>query len=417
MPLEPVHSMFETLQKAEHRVTTAYGIFATTYVRNRDPPYQGVGQGNGAGPAIWTVVSTVIIAMMTTAGHGFQLLTALSSTLITLVCYAFIDDTDLIQSGDDVNESGESVLKKMKIAVDRWEGGLRATGGTLVPAKSHWYLIDFHWNGRDWAYRTKAEMPGEIRSRDTNGNQVTLDRHEPQVATETLGVWQAMDGNNTTEIASLRKKTDEFAECMRTGFVTKNDAWFSITTTIMKTLQYLMAATTISEKEWEHIMVPVLKAGLPRAGIARTFPRDVLYGPPSAQGLGILHPWYHQELIHLITLIEHTQKRTMTGQFILASFEQLRLEIGIPGFLTSSSFQEFKVMITPSWLTNLWDFLQRFGIELHDQAGQLLPQRTNDKFLMAEFRKHFRGLELKQLNECRMFLQAVTLSDIVSVNG
>jgi hypothetical protein len=141
------------------------------------------------------------------------------------------------------------------------------------------------------------------------------------------------------------------------------------------------------------------------------------YTPPRDQGLGILHPWYYQELIHLITLIEHTQKRTMTGQLILASFEQLRLEIGIPGFLTSSSFQEFKVLITPSWLTDLWDFLQRFGIELHDQAGQLLPQRTNDKFLMADFRKHFRGLELKQLNECRMFLHAVTLSDIVSANG
>jgi hypothetical protein len=122
-------------------------------------------------------------------------------------------------------------------------------------------------------------LPGEISIRDTHGNRVTLDRHEPQVATETLGVWQAMDGNNTTEIASLRKKTDEFAEYMRTGFVSKNDAWFSITTTIMKTLQYPMAATTISEKEWEHIMAPVLKAGLPRAGIARTFPRDVLYAP------------------------------------------------------------------------------------------------------------------------------------------
>jgi hypothetical protein len=107
----------------------------------------------------------------------------------------------------------------------------------------------------------------------------------------------------------------------------------------------------------------------------------------------------------------------MTGQLILASFEQLRLEIGIPGFLTSSSFQEFKVLITPSWLTDLWDFLQRFGIKLHDQAGQLLPQRKNDKFLMDEFRTQFRGLELKQLNECRMFLHAVTLSDIVSANG
>jgi hypothetical protein len=101
-------------------------------------------------------------------------------------------------------------------------------------------------------------MHGETSIRDTYGNREILDRHEPQVATETLGVWQAMDGNNTTEIASLRKKTEAFAECIRTGFVSKNDAWFAITTTIMKTLQYPMATTTISEEEWEYIMVPVL---------------------------------------------------------------------------------------------------------------------------------------------------------------
>jgi hypothetical protein len=54
--------------------------------------------------------------------------------------------------------------------------------------------------------------------------------------------------------------------------LTKNNAWFAITSTIMLTLQYPMAATTISEKEWEHIMIPILKVGLPQAGFARTFP-------------------------------------------------------------------------------------------------------------------------------------------------
>jgi hypothetical protein len=323
MPKEPVHSMFSTLQTAAHRVMTAHGISAATYGRNRDPPYQGVGQGNGAGPAIWAVISTVIIAMMTTEGHGFHLLTALSQTLISMVCYAFVDDTNLIQSAENVNETGESVRTKMQIAVDRWEGGLRATGGALVPSKSHWYLVDFKWNGKVWAYRNQEEMPGEISIRDTTGNQVVLDRHESQVATETLGVWQAMDGNNTTQIENLLRKTDEFAKQMQMGFLTKNNAWFAITSTIMITLQYPMAATTISEKEWEHIMIPILKVGLPRAGFACTFPRAVLCGPKSAQGLGILHPWYHQELIHLTVLIEHTQQGTMTGQLIKASLEQL----------------------------------------------------------------------------------------------
>jgi hypothetical protein len=44
----------------------------------------------------------------------------------------------------------------------------------------------------------------------------------------------------------------------------------------MKTLEYPMATMTISEAEWEAIMVPLLKAGLPHASISSKFPHDVL---------------------------------------------------------------------------------------------------------------------------------------------
>jgi hypothetical protein len=112
-----------------------------------------------------------------------------------------------------------------------------------------------------------------------------------------------MDGNNTEQIAQLRKKTKDFADCMRTGYLSKNNAWYTINTTILKTLEYPMTATTISETEWEGIMVPLLKAGLPRAGISSKFPRDILYGPTTIQGFGVFHLWYHHQLKHLIVLL------------------------------------------------------------------------------------------------------------------
>jgi hypothetical protein len=62
LPAEPIKLMFESLQKAEHRVTiTAFGISEQTYRKNLTIPYQGVGQGNGGGPVIWAVISTVIL--------------------------------------------------------------------------------------------------------------------------------------------------------------------------------------------------------------------------------------------------------------------------------------------------------------------------------------------------------------------
>jgi hypothetical protein len=290
VPLAPLACMFLTLQNASHAISTAFGVSKESSGRDRPVPLQGVGQGNGAGPVIWAVISTVIINMMQTAGRGLNIVSAISGTLISFaVCYAFVDDTDVIHAAPSRMSKGEDVLADMQKVVDRWEGGIRAMGGALVPSKSHWFLIDFCWTGKKWRYRTIDELPGDISVLDKDGERTVLDRHEASTATKTLGVWQAMDGNNLVEVKALRAKTDEFAESMHTGILSKANAWYALTTTILKTLEYLMVATTMTEREWEYIMTPVLKVGLPRSGIVHNFPRDVLYGPKTFQGFGILY--------------------------------------------------------------------------------------------------------------------------------
>jgi hypothetical protein len=323
VPPEPIASMFLTLQQSSHSISTAFGISRENYGRNHNIPLQGVGQGNGAGPAIWAAISTVIITTMRTAGHGLHILSAISGILILFVCYAFVDDTDVVHASPSPDSPGEDVLADMQTVVDRWEGGLRATGGALVPSKSHWYLIDFVWTGNKWRYRTIDELPGDISVLDKDGERTILERHEPSTATDTLGLWQAMDGQNSREIKRLRQKSEEFAESMRTGFFSKADAWYALNMTILKTLEYPMVATTITEKCWEYIMSPILQAGLPRSGIARNFLRDVLFGPKSLQGFGIFHPWYHQELTHLITCIQQFSFLSISGGLLSTSLEQL----------------------------------------------------------------------------------------------
>ena len=143
--------MFETLQLARHHVSTAFGISKHSYGTRRDPPLQSVGQGNGAGPAIWAFISTVIIAAMATQGQGFNLISSLAGALVFSVCYAFVDDTDvMIHAANSTATPGEEVIKEMQVVLNRWEGVLRATGAALVPSRSYWYAIDFAWDGVKW---------------------------------------------------------------------------------------------------------------------------------------------------------------------------------------------------------------------------------------------------------------------------
>ena len=73
----PARTSFSTLQQAEHRIKTGYGISALMY-GNEEAPIQGSRQGNGFAPTVWGLISCKMIAMMKLKGHGAKFKTALS---------------------------------------------------------------------------------------------------------------------------------------------------------------------------------------------------------------------------------------------------------------------------------------------------------------------------------------------------
>jgi hypothetical protein len=144
VPKPTIICMFATLQDLEHNIRTAYGDSSITYGGNLwVAPLQGIGQGNGAGPPLWAIVSSPLFEMLCTAGFGIFFQTSISGKKVSYVGFPFVDNTNQVQTGRFPGEDCDSIAEQMQLTVDEWEGGLRATGGALDPKKSHWYLIDF----------------------------------------------------------------------------------------------------------------------------------------------------------------------------------------------------------------------------------------------------------------------------------
>lgn len=62
-------SMFSSIRQATHKVLMGFGLSNKEYggslrVNNNLLPIMGVGQGNGAGLAIWAIVSSVLFMIM-----------------------------------------------------------------------------------------------------------------------------------------------------------------------------------------------------------------------------------------------------------------------------------------------------------------------------------------------------------------
>jgi len=85
---------------------------------------------------------------------------------------AFVNDTDLIVN----NPSNEvdQVSKKMQQSLSTWHGLLHTTGGELVPDKCFWYLIDFKWVNKQWLYKQKKELPGQLSIEQSQAGKIII---------------------------------------------------------------------------------------------------------------------------------------------------------------------------------------------------------------------------------------------------
>eukprot|EP00957_Ditylum_brightwellii_P210769 15365367-Ditylum_brightwellii.AAC.1 len=388
-------SLFGQLQQADHYVMTGYGLSEFSY---------GVMQGNGMGPIIWLAISVVLIQIMSSMGFGALFLAAITATQLQLMGFAFVDNTDLLQTAPDVATLATACLHLFQAAIDCWEGCLRVTGGGIHPDKSFWCLIDHKWNSQTckWEYVSATNAPTEATIRKPNGEErTTLKQIEPHESMKTLGIEITMDGNQEGEKDYLRQQAQNFADKLRTApGLNKNDAWEAMMTQILATFHYPVAATQLSEKEWNKVCAPVMGVGLNKSGISRMFPRDVLFRPLLYQGMGVIHPFHYQELEHLTILLKNCTDDTEIGKLLQHSLEILRVEMGVPGDLTGHAYTLWENCVTNCWLKNLWHYCDTFDLQLADNLPHLLLSRENDQFLMLAFKEAGYGAkELGILNQ------------------
>jgi hypothetical protein len=136
VPRAAVDCLFTALQNATHQVRTGYGDSSLRYGgSNWIMPMHGIGQGNGAGPAIWAVLSTPLLNLLRTKGFGCEFVSPISGERLRFVGYTFVDDTDVIES-KAATDTYRDAMQDLQTAVDTREGGLKATCGAIVPEKT-----------------------------------------------------------------------------------------------------------------------------------------------------------------------------------------------------------------------------------------------------------------------------------------
>jgi len=241
--------MFTTLQNLHHHVRTLYGnseVWGSTNIWGVQ--VSGIGQGNGAGPQIWAVVSTPILDLLCQEKFRAAFKASISNNHIAFIGYSFVDNTDLIQTGPNIDSTCDNILPLMQATLDTWSAGLQVTSSALVPAKSFWYAINFQWSTRHWKYK-KPKPDQELLMSDYKNTCLPIQLLGPTKAQQTLGVYLVPDGNKKTQTQILIKKITTWADKARTGHLNQNTAWLNLMTTLLCQINYVLPATILSPQQ------------------------------------------------------------------------------------------------------------------------------------------------------------------------
>lgn len=337
----------------EHYIRTGFGDSDVTMsgADNDNQPFQGILQGNGSGPVLWLAVSTPLIEMMRTRGHGIKYKTPLSSVNDDFVGFAFVDDTDLVQGGLRMAMIDiEQVFKDMQEAIDCWEGGLKTTGGAIRPDKSFAYPISFVFKpSGEYEFEKVEDMDVLVKNHEhLRENLELINAHEGK---EMLGMFLAPDGSLKEQLKEMKKKVTKWTAAIRSGNVPSHDAFNSIASTIMKTLEYPLCATTYTRRECANLVKPIHDTALPKARICQTISKDIIYGNREALGLGLDNVYISQGIDKVIFYMEEINGSSMSRNLIRANLEWAMIHVGIgeTNFFTLD-FDKYGHLLPQTWI-------------------------------------------------------------------
>jgi hypothetical protein len=147
-------------------------------------------------------------------------------------------------------------------------------------------------------------------------------------------------------------------------------------------------------------------------------PRSVVLGPHQYGGLNFRCLYTEQGCQQVELLIGHLRVQDTIGKMILATLSHHQLTAGVPLPLLEFPQQDLP-HLDHGWIASICDFLRHINGSIRIMGNSpLTAPRNNDKILMEFFCRTFSNAsQLKHLNHCRMYLQAITLSDICNGEG
>lgn len=418
-------SNFITLRDAEYRVRTDLGLADKGYHHCTEFPIYGTGQGSGNSPAIWCMLSCILFDCYdekSVPAHYHDITKSIETSLGLL---GFVDDCNGQTNSffsEDTMTNRESLIKQAQHNAQLWANLLHASGGALELSKCSCHLIS-------WMFTLQG---APVMSPKATGNDSKFSVIDPMSsasieipilssyqAHKTLGHYKEPAGVQREQVRQLRKLCKDNIEFLWTTPVTRHEASIFYNTCFLPAVSYPLACSAMSSKQLESIQRTTMSIIIARCGYNRHTKREIIYGPKRLGGADFKSFVNQQGVGQIALLLRHSRSNLVTGKLLRIALSWFQVQVGTTQFLLEDTTTDLP-HLESIWIKSIRQFLKSIGGRISLSIPEVnLPQRVNDSAIMDIILAsgRFVPAEIRRLNYCRLYLQAVTISDLTNVQG
>ena len=424
VPLTVTQVNASMLEGAKYHVRTDLGMAPTGYSHSTDHPIYGTGQGSGNYPAIWTFISSIMFDCYDLLSTPATYCCPDGSKQMKVGMIGFADDSNgqvnRFQQ-DETIETPSSIVTAAAANAELWTDLLGASGGALELSKCSYHLLAWQFtpSGAPILSNQKATLP-PLQVLDPHTNEIcTLEYLPPYTAHKTLGHYKDPAGTQKEQYRRLKEKSDNNTKFLWKTTLTRDEAWTYYFACYLPSIGYPLTGSYFSRDELSNIQRQAMSIIIARCGYNRHTQRDIIYGPLELGGANFRHLYVEQGIKQVTYILRHWRLNSPAGKLLKCLMHWIQLAVSV-SYPILSEVKPPLPHLESKWISSVRRFLASINaaIELAD-PGIPPIQREHDQYIMELIiqSNKYTPAEIRKLNYCRLYLQAVTLADLVQTDG
>ena len=404
--------------QARRHVRTHHGVSKDSIVTTRNKTLHGIGQGNGGGPAMWIAHLTVMFAALSSVCTGFALTCIQKLSQVCTVGTCYVDDVTLgVSIPHDQPQTDSQVYHHLRRMGQLWEKLLYITGGRLELTKCFWVTISWTWHkGIPRIARSRARYKQLVLKESETGDHIPIPVKTCAEAVKRLGIWSTCNGTWNKEVRLWIAHSRDFSKRVKGAGLSRVAGYLAYQAVWLAKFRYSAAVVGYSVTQLSAIQSSVIGSCLSASGFSAKMPRAVVYGPQEYGGMAwdnVLVLSLYEKIKMLVGSIRLQDK---VGGMLQIQLSWLQLFAGIGTPLLQ--YHNAIPFLPSGWLTNVTHLLVETGVQIEFSSGWIpTPQRVEDRLIMELVLKYLPSQTWECIKRCRLFLQATTVADLVSVDG